>query len=171
MQEMLRELFTPAPSAKLKGARAVQSGLKLVDSNERANTGSIFLLAKDDAEVEELLSEIVRCRTISNKYRNNALEKEVADTDGAPVKSTIVTLEAIPSCVHLRSSSNRPQRRGELRLAGICPDIPRPKYGSLRMAVLSISLSAAPAVREKRLASLEVAPTSSGFMQCYPREN
>jgi hypothetical protein len=33
MQEMLRELFTPAPSAKLKGARAVQSGLKLAHGN------------------------------------------------------------------------------------------------------------------------------------------
>jgi hypothetical protein len=115
MQEKLRELFTPAPSAKLKGTRTVQSGLKhangnntvtldgerepvqtviefvaatsydkrkqerLVDSNERANTASIFLLAKDDPEVEDLLAEIVRCQAISKKYRNNALEKEVAD--------------------------------------------------------------------------------------------
>ena len=115
MQERLRELFTPAPTAKLKGARTVQSGLKytkdnhtitldgerepvqtviefvaattydnrkqerLVDSNERANTASIFLLAKDDPEVEDLLAEIVRCQAISKKYRNNALEKEVAD--------------------------------------------------------------------------------------------
>ncbi len=115
MQEKLRELFTPAPAAKLKGTRTVQSGLKLsrgicrsrskgerdpvqtviefvppsayerrkqerlVDSNERANTASIFLLAKEDAEVEDLLAEIVRCQAISQKYRNNALEKEVAD--------------------------------------------------------------------------------------------
>ena len=115
MQERLRELFTPAPTAKLKGARTVQSGLKytkdnhtitldgerepvqtviefvaattydnrkqerLVESNERANTASIFLLAKDDPEVEDLLAEIVRCQAISKKYRNNALEKEVAD--------------------------------------------------------------------------------------------
>jgi hypothetical protein len=115
MQEKLRELFTPAPSAKLKGTRTVQSGLKLalgnqtialegerepvqtviefvatttydkrkqerlVDSNERQNLASIFLLARDDSEVEDLLSEIVRCQVISKKYRNNALEKEVAD--------------------------------------------------------------------------------------------
>ena len=52
---------------------------RLVDSNERANTASIFLLAKDDPEVEDLLAEIVRCQAISKKYRNNALEKEVAD--------------------------------------------------------------------------------------------
>jgi hypothetical protein len=115
MQEKLRELFDPLPSAKLKGTRTVQSGLKLaqgnntitlegerepvqtviefvpatnyekrkqerlVESNERANTASIFLLAKDDAEVEDLLAEIVRCQSISKKYRNNALEKEVSD--------------------------------------------------------------------------------------------
>ena len=115
MQEKLRELFTPAPSAKLKGTRTVQSGLKLalgnntislegerdpvqtviefvspttyekrkqerlVDSNERSNIASIFLLGKDDPEIEDLLAEIVRCQTISKKYRNNALEKEVAD--------------------------------------------------------------------------------------------
>ncbi len=115
MQEKLRELFDPLPSAKLKGTRTVQSGLKLaqgnnvvtldgerepvqtviefvpssayekrkqerlVESNERANVASIFLLAKDDAEVEDLLAEIVRCQSISKKYRNNALDKEVAD--------------------------------------------------------------------------------------------
>ena len=115
MQEKLRELFTPAPSAKLKGTRTVQSGLKLavgnnvitldgerepvqtviefvsaaayekrkqerlVESNDRSNTSSIFLVAKEDAEVEDLLAEIVRSQTISKKYRNNALEKEVSD--------------------------------------------------------------------------------------------
>jgi hypothetical protein len=115
MQEKLRELFIPAPSAKLKGTRTVQSGLKLalgnnavtlegerepvqtviefvpaisyekrkqerlLESNERANTSSIFLVAKEDPEVEDLLAEIVRSQTISKKYRNNALEKEVAD--------------------------------------------------------------------------------------------
>jgi hypothetical protein len=125
MQEKLRELFTPAPSAKLKGTRTVQSGLKiaqgnntitlegerepvqtviefvsatayekrkqerLLDSNERANTASIFLLAKDDTEVEDLLAEIVRCQIISKKYRNNALEKEVADYINGQVQRAI----------------------------------------------------------------------------------
>ena len=115
MQEKLRALFEPAPSAKLKGTRTIQSGLKLatgnntitlegerepvqtvieftpvlayekrkqerlVESNERANNASIFLLAKDDAEIEDLLAEIVRCRGISNKYRNNALDTEITD--------------------------------------------------------------------------------------------
>jgi hypothetical protein len=115
LHEKLKEIFTPAPSIRLKNTRTVTTGLKvavgsmvvsldgekepvqtvmefvpstnydkrkeerIVDSNQRANLNTIYLQAREDAEIENLLAEIVRCRGIANQYRNKSVEKEVAD--------------------------------------------------------------------------------------------
>ncbi len=115
LHEKIREIFTPAPSVRLKNTRTVTTGLKvavgsmtvsidgdrepvqtvmefvsasnydkrkeerIVDSNQRSNLNTIYLQAREDAEIENLLVEIVRCRGIANQYRNKSVEKEVAD--------------------------------------------------------------------------------------------
>lgn len=52
---------------------------RIVDSNQRANLNTVYLQAKEDAEIENLLAEIVRCKGIANQYRNRSVEKEVSD--------------------------------------------------------------------------------------------
>lgn len=111
----LKDVFTPAPSARLKGARAVSTGFKVyagsmpvslsgdreeiqthivfgpekdyekakeektVESTQKNGRDLIFLVARENPELEDKLIEIFRCRTLYNQNRNKAGEKEVEE--------------------------------------------------------------------------------------------
>ncbi len=51
----------------------------VLESQQGANRKIIYLLGREDPEVDDTLIEIFRCRSIYNQYRNKAAEKEVAD--------------------------------------------------------------------------------------------
>lgn len=111
----LREIFTPAPSVRLNGTRAVSTGFKvyagampvalagekesiqthiefvspkehsakkderITDSQQRSNANSVFLIAIEDKELDDILVDIYRCREIYRQYRNKATDKDVEE--------------------------------------------------------------------------------------------
>ncbi len=52
---------------------------RITDSAVPANRASVFWLARQDADLERLLTEIVQCSEIFNQNRNKTVEKEVGD--------------------------------------------------------------------------------------------
>ncbi len=54
-------------------------GELLLESQQRANRNNIFLTGIDDPDVQDLMIEIHRCRTIYNDNRNKRGEKEITD--------------------------------------------------------------------------------------------
>ena len=52
---------------------------RLIDSALPANKAGVFWLARTDADLDRLLTEIVQCREIFNQNRNKQVEKEVGD--------------------------------------------------------------------------------------------
>ena len=51
----------------------------LLESQQRVNHNTVYLMGVDDPEVQNLIIEIFRCRTIYNNNRNKTVEKEVSD--------------------------------------------------------------------------------------------
>lgn len=52
---------------------------RITDSATPANRTTVFWLARQDADLERLLTEIVQCREVYNQNRNRQMEKEVSD--------------------------------------------------------------------------------------------
>lgn len=52
---------------------------RLADSAAPGNKAAVFWLARQDADLEHMLTEIVQCREIYNQNRNKQVEKEVQD--------------------------------------------------------------------------------------------
>jgi hypothetical protein len=52
---------------------------RLTDSATPANRSSVFWLARQDTDMERLLTEVVQCREVFNQNRNKTVEKEVGD--------------------------------------------------------------------------------------------
>lgn len=50
---------------------------RVIESQQRTAQNHIFLIAKEDSHVEDLLLDICRCVEIYNKYRNSAVDREV----------------------------------------------------------------------------------------------
>lgn len=111
----LRNIFTPSPTARLQGARAITAGFKinqdgrpislagdkeeiqihlefipeadydarrearLLDSQHPGNRQVIFLLGREAREVESLLVDIYRSRTLYEQHRTKSADKEVED--------------------------------------------------------------------------------------------
>jgi len=111
----LREIFTPTPTVKLKGVRAVSTGLRVVtagrltsltddrdavqtniefvgdteyerakneriiESSQRSSSNTIFLLGHQDANAEDLATEICRCQEICRLQKDHAADGEVAE--------------------------------------------------------------------------------------------
>lgn len=51
----------------------------IIDSQQKASNKVVFLLAREQKEVDDLLVEAVRCRTIYDNHRNKPADKEVED--------------------------------------------------------------------------------------------
>jgi len=66
------ELVPPGSYEKAKEER-------ILDSNQRANLNCLYLLAKEDPEIDNKLVEIVRSLGIYNQNRNKTVEKEVSE--------------------------------------------------------------------------------------------
>jgi len=52
---------------------------RILDSNQRTNLNCLYLLAKEDKDIENKLVEIVRSNGIYNQNRNKTVEKEVGE--------------------------------------------------------------------------------------------
>ncbi len=52
---------------------------RIADSATPANRATVFWLARQDTDLERLLTEVVQCREVFNLNRNKQVEKEVSD--------------------------------------------------------------------------------------------
>lgn len=52
---------------------------RITDSATPANRATVFWLARQDNDLEKLLTEVVQCREVFNQNRNKTVEKEVGD--------------------------------------------------------------------------------------------
>jgi len=52
---------------------------RIADSAMPANRATVFWLARQDNDLEKLLTEVVQCREVYNQNRNKTVEKEVGD--------------------------------------------------------------------------------------------
>jgi hypothetical protein len=66
------EFVSPGSYEKAKEER-------ILDSNQRTNLNCLYLLVREDPDIDNKLVEIVRSLGIYNKNRNNAVEKEVSE--------------------------------------------------------------------------------------------